>query len=148
MNCDSCDIKALIYRYAQYIDAGDLEGAAALFANGKLVGADAEGRDVEIVGAAAVRALYQSYTRLYEDDGTPHTLHMTSNVVVDMTEGTTMASASSYAVVFQALQNFPLQPIIGVRYYDRFVKLSSEWQFAERRIETYLHGDLSRHLLR
>jgi len=148
MNCDSCDIKALIYRYAQHIDNGDLESAAALFANGKLVVTDAGGRAVEIVGAAAVRALYQSYTRLYEDDGTPHTLHMTSNVLVDMTEGATTASASSYAVVFQALQDFPLQPIIGVRYHDQFVKLGSEWQFAERRIETYLHGDLSQHLLR
>ena len=148
MNCDSCDIKALIYRYAQHIDNGDMESAAALFANGKLVVADPGGRAVEIVGAAAVRALYQSYTRLYEADGTPHTLHMTSNVLVDMTEGATSASASSYAVVFQALQDFPLQPIIGVRYHDQFVKLSSEWQFAERRIETYLHGDLSRHLLR
>lgn len=148
MNCDSCDIKALIYRYAQHIDNGDLESAAALFANGKLVVADAEGGAVEIVGAAAVRALYQSYTRLYEDDGTPHTLHMTTNVLVNMTEGATTASASSYAVVFQALPDLPLQPIIGVRYYDQFVKLSSEWQFAERRIETYLHGDLSRHLFR
>ena len=148
MHCDSCDIKALIYRYAQYIDNGDLEGAAALFANGKLVATDAEGRAVDIVGAAAVRALYQSYTRLYDDDGTPHTLHMTTNVLVDVAEVETSASASSYAMVFQALPNFPLQPIIGVRYRDQFVKSGKQWQFAERRIETYLHGDLSRHLLR
>jgi hypothetical protein len=148
MSCDSCDIQALIYRYAQHIDNGDLEGAAALFANGKLVATDAEGRAVDIVGAAAVRALYQSYTRLYEDDGTPHTLHMTTNVLVDVAQDGGSASASSYAMVFQALPDFPLQPIIGVRYHDRFVKAGLAWQFAERRIETYLHGDLSRHLLR
>ena len=148
MSCDSCDIKALIYRYAHNIDNGDLEGAAALFVNGKLVATDAEGAAVDIVGAAAVRALYQSYTRLYEDDGTPHTLHMTTNVLVDVAEVEASASASSYAMVFQALPDFPLQPIIGVRYRDHFVKSGEQWQFAERRIETYLHGDLSRHLLR
>ena len=53
MSCDSCDIKALIYRYAQYIDNGDLEGAAALFANGKLVATDAEGNVVEVVETVA-----------------------------------------------------------------------------------------------
>ena len=148
MNCDSCDIKALIYRYAHNIDNGDLEAVADMFARGKLVVKDAEGREADIVGAAAVRALYQSYTRLYADNGTPHTLHMTSNVLVDVKEGRQSASASSYAVVFQALADFPLQPIIGVRYHDDFVKADAQWQFARRRIEICLEGNVSSHLLR
>ena len=58
------------------------------------------------------------------------------------------ASASSYAMVFQAVDDFPLQPVIGVRYRDRFDKVGDEWRFAERRIIGQLFGDLSRHLLR
>jgi hypothetical protein len=50
-------------------------------------------------------------------------------------------------MVFQALEEFPLQPIIGVRYHDRFARTGAGWRFAERRIDTRLVGDLSRHLL-
>ena len=147
MSCDRCDIKNLIYQYADYIDRGDLDSAAALFSDGKLIAAGTDGEETEFAGAAAVHALYSAFTRLYPDDGSPHTLHMTTNVIVDVEAGTDRASAKSYAVVFQAVEDFPLQPIIGVRYHDRFEKSDGEWRFSERRIETHLIGDLSRHLL-
>ncbi len=148
MSCDSCEIKALIYRYAHHLDNGDLDQVAAMFSDGKLVTTDDGGAVVEIAGAGAVKALYGAFTRLYPDDGTPHTLHMTSNVVVEVEEGAQRASASSYAVVFQAVEDFPLQPIIGVRYFDAFQKSGRHWRFRERRIQTHLVGNLSKHLLR
>lgn len=147
MECDSCAIKQLIYRYAQLLDAGDLEGVAGLFSHGRIVAAGQSG-DALIEGAAGVLALYRSFTRLYDDDGTPHTLHLTSNVVVTTDADRAAASAQSCAVVFQAVQGFPLQPIIGVRYEDRFENATSGWRFSERRIDTRLTGDLSRHLLK
>lgn len=148
MHCDSCAVKNLIYRYAHLMDDGDLDSVAAMFSDGKIVAVDGRGRETDIVGAQAVLDLYRSFTRLYEDDGSPHTLHMTTNVLVEMEEGGATAGAKSYAVVFQALPDFPLQPIIGVRYHDRFARVAGDWRFAERRIDTRLVGDLSRHLLR
>ena len=148
MECHSCTIKNLIYRYAHHIDSGDLESVAAMFDRGKVVAMNEEGAAAEIPGAAAVLALYRAFTRIYDDDHTPHTLHMTTNVVVDVAPGEESATASSYAMVFQALADFPLQPVIGVRYYDRFSRAGGTWHFAERRIDMRLAGDLSHHLLR
>lgn len=147
MECDVCAIKNLIYRYADRIDRGDLEGVAELFRNGRIVAPDGQGRENIIAGVEAVKGMYSAFTRLYEDDGSPHTLHMTTNVTVDVAADGRGASARSYAVVFQALADFPLQPIIGVRYADQFARTADGWQFSERRIETRLSGDLDRHLL-
>ncbi len=147
VSCDHCAIKNLIYQYAHHIDDGDLDAVAAMFDRGRIVAVDGQGRDTPIVGAQAVLALYRSFTRIYEDNATPHTLHLTSNVLVELGAQGDRASAKSYAMVFQALDTFPLQPIIGVRYYDEFVRAGAGWRFAERRIDTHLVGDLSRHLL-
>lgn len=147
MQCDSCDIKKQIYRYADFLDRGDLASVAALFEGGRLIALMEGGTESEIVGEQAIHNMYRSFTRLYADNGTPHTLHMTSNIMVEVEEGGLIASARSYAVVFQAVDDLPLQPIIGVRYYDKFSKTSGSWAFSERKIESYLIGDLSRHLL-
>lgn len=147
MSCESCDIKNLIYRYADYLDRGELDHVASLFHAGKIIARAGNDEDVEIVGAEAVEAMYRSFTRLYEDNGTPHTKHVTTNVIVDVEEGGMCASARSYAVVFQSLEDFPLQPIIGVRYFDRFERVDGSWRFTERRIDSDQFGDLSRHLL-
>ena len=147
MSCDSCDIKNLIYNYAHHIDSGELEAVADMFAQGSIL-AGASADDVQrIEGAEAIHRMYSAFTRLYEDDGSPHTLHLTSNVVVEVEAGADSARAKCYAVVFQAVDGLALQPIIGVRYYDRFRKVNAAWQFYERRIETRLAGDLSHHLL-
>jgi 3-phenylpropionate/cinnamic acid dioxygenase small subunit len=148
MQCESCAIKNLIYRYADLIDSGDLDAVAALFAHGRILATGGDGQDSEVIGAEAVNAMYRSFTRIYEDNGTPHTRHVTTNVMVDVDEDGQLASARSSAVVFQALNDFPLQPVIAVRYQDRFEKANGEWRFVERRILSDLFGDLSRHLLR
>ena len=147
MQCDICAIKNVIYQYADHLDRGDLRGVAAMFKHGRIIAGDANGDEAQVVGEEAVYAMYQSFTRLYSDNGTPHTRHMTSNVMVDVDPGGETASAQAYAVVFQALEDFPLQPIIGVRYYDKFEKSGQGWRFTERRIDSDLLGDLSKHLL-
>ena len=147
MQCDICEIKNLIYQYADYLDRGDLRGVAAMFKHGTIVAQGQGGKDACITGEEAVYAMYQSFTRLYEDNGTPHTKHMTSNVMVDVDAGGESARAQAYAVVFQSLDDFPLQPIIAVRYHDRFEKGEHGWRFAERKMDPDLFGDLSRHLL-
>ena len=147
MSCDSCEIKNIIYRYADLIDRGDLRAVAAMFSRGKIIAVDGQGQQTEIVGEDAIYGMYSSFTRLYQDNGSPHTKHMTTNVMVDVDEAGDTASSQAYAVVFQAVDDFPLQPIIGVRYYDKFARSEDGWHFTERRIESHLFGDLSRHLL-
>jgi ketosteroid isomerase-like protein len=147
MHCDICEIKNLVYKYADHIDRGELEALAAMFEQAVLVAVDADGIEAEIRGEQAILDMYRHFTRLYEDDGTPHTLHLTSNVIVEVEDNGVAAGGRSYAIVFQARDGFPLQPIIGVRYEDVFLQESGDWRFSRRRIETRLLGDLSHHLL-
>ena len=147
MQCDMCAIKNVIYQYADFLDRGDLQGVASMFSHGKIITSDATGQEHRVAGVDAVYAMYRSFTRLYEDNGTPHTKHMTSNVIVQVDTTGVTASAQAYAVVFQAVDDFPLQPIIGVRYNDTFEKAGQVWRFSERNIQPHLYGDLGRHLL-
>jgi len=147
MQCDDCAIKNLIYRYAELIDRGELREVATLFRRGRVVTTDGSGREQVATGEEAVYRMYAAFTRLYPPAGTPLCMHMTSNVAVEVEADGGNATASCYAVVFQAAQQFPLQPVIGVRYRDRFEKTEGGWHFSERRLEPILYGDLSRHLL-
>lgn len=151
MSCDSCEIKNLLYLYAYHLDSGDLESVAAMFSHARIIGVANDGSEAVREGSEAVLDMYQSFTRLYEDKNggaaTPRTKHMTSNVIVEVDAGGNTASTRAYAVVFQSLEDFPMQPIIGVRYYDKFARVDGKWRFSERKIVSDLFGDLSRHLL-
>ena len=132
-------ISALIMTYAERIDAGDLDGVAALFAHATWrVPASTE----PLWGSAAVRRVYDAVI-LY--DGVPCTRHVVTNVVIEL-RGVDRAEARSYFTVLQALPDFPLQPIIAGRYHDAFERVDGRWRFADRLIISDLIGDLSRHL--
>ncbi|HSQ00038.1 MAG TPA: nuclear transport factor 2 family protein [Candidatus Dormibacteraeota bacterium] len=137
---DRAAITALIMGYAERIDAGDLAGVAAYFA-------EATYRSVqggEYHGAAAVRAVLEERVMLY--DGVPRTKHVTTNLVIALAADA--ATARSYFTVLQAAAGAPLQPIVAGRYHDRFVRVDGAWRFADRLIFMDLIGDLSRHLKR
>jgi 3-phenylpropionate/cinnamic acid dioxygenase small subunit len=136
-------IEALLYTYAECIDAGDFEGVGALFADGRITAAGAPGATS---GRDAVRALYTATVRVYAD-GTPRTRHVTSNVVIEIDEPAAVARACSYFTVLQQVDDFPLQPIVTGRYRDRFARVDGRWHFAERHMTIDLVGDVSRHLL-
>jgi len=141
---DHRQIETLLYQYADRIDAGDLEGVAALFAQGEIV---AQTGSPGVIGHDAVLAFYQRSTRLYPDNGTPHTKHVVSNVVIEISNCELKATARSYFTVYQSLQDFPLQAIIAGRYKDEFECADGAWRFKIRQILPELFGDLSRHLL-
>jgi ketosteroid isomerase-like protein len=132
-------ISALIMTYAERIDAGDLDGVAALFAHATW---RVPARTEPFSGTAAVRRVYDAVI-LY--DGSPCTRHVVTNLVVEL-GGADQAVARSYFTVFQALADFPLQPIIAGRYHDAFERVAGVWRFADRLILSDLIGDLSRHL--
>ena len=63
-----------------------------------------------------------------------HTKHVTTNVVVDVDEDAGTATASAYVTIFQALPDFPLQPIFSGRYQDRLTRTDGGWHWTERRV--------------
>jgi hypothetical protein len=135
-------IENLVYAYAERIDGGDFAGVGELFRHGRIQAAPG----VLIEGAEKVQRLYESTTRRY-DDGTPHTRHLTTNVVIEVDESAATASARSCYMVFQQVDGLPLQPIITGRYHDTFQRVDGEWCFDTREMFVDLVGDVSRHLL-
>ena len=139
MPSDVDAISALVMTYAERIDAGDLDGVAALFEHATW---RSSVRAEALRGAAEVRRAYDGVL-LY--DGVPGTRHVVTNLVVEL-EAPDRAQARSTFTVFQARPDFPLQPIICGRYHDTFERVAGAWRFADRLIVPELIGDLSRHL--
>jgi 3-phenylpropionate/cinnamic acid dioxygenase small subunit len=133
-------IATLIFSYAEMLDRGDFAGVANLFTHATY-GADGH---PSLRGSAEVLAAMQAVVTLY--DGIPRTQHVTTNVIIDVDEDRGTASARSYFTVFQAVESFPLQPVIAGRYHDRFERVGTVWRFSDRLIFMDLIGDLSRHL--
>jgi ketosteroid isomerase-like protein len=133
---DTQAIRSLIAEYGSRIDAGDLDGVAALFTDATW---SSGGRVLR--GATEVRPVYDDVI-LY--DGVPRTRHVMSDVVVAVT-GDDATSRCSFTV-FQARDGFPLQAVLVGRYHDAFVRRAGTWRFAAREIFADLLGDLSHHL--
>jgi 3-phenylpropionate/cinnamic acid dioxygenase small subunit len=136
------EIRNLLGRYCELMDAGDFAGLAALFTDATL--ADEHG-NVFATGADEIKAMWDAQTILHE--GSPRTKHVTANPVIalDATQGT--ARCTSSYVVFQAADGLALQPIITGRYDDRFARGDDDaWHWTQRRYAVDHLGDLSHHL--
>src|SRR5687768_15184242 len=114
------EITQLMMRYCELQDAADFDRVGELFENGSYI---IDGVS-EYVGGPAIAAMKKKYDRTYAD-GTLHTKHVTTNVIVEVDEGGETATARSYFVVYQQLPDLPLQAIIAGRYHDRFVRTGS-----------------------
>lgn len=134
-------IAALVYGYAERLDAGNLAGVAALFAHATL---RTDGFEGEMRGTEAVLDLYRNMVQLY--DGSPCTKHVTTNLIVEVDPTRSTATGRSYYTVLQARPELPLQIIIAGRYHDRFARIDGTWCFTDRLIFVDLVGDLRYHL--
>ena len=135
-------IRNLLGRYCERMDAGDFAGLAELFAAATL--ADENG-NVFATGADEMRTMWERQTILY--DGSPRTRHITANPVIDVDGGS--AQCTSSYVVFQGTDGQPLQPIVTGRYADTFARDDAgQWRFTQRRYAIDHVGDLSHHLRR
>jgi 3-phenylpropionate/cinnamic acid dioxygenase small subunit len=136
------EIRNLLGRYCECMDAGDFDGIGALFADATMVADDG---NVLARGREEVAASYTRGTQMY--DGRPGTRHITANTIIELDEASGTAEARSVYTVFQATPNLPLQPIIAGRYRDRFAGDGpGTWRFVERVFYVDLVGDLSQHL--
>ena len=139
-------IENLLYTYAERIDRGDLDGVAELFRHAVIYGQENGPPETQFHGRDGARAMYEMSTRLYEDDGTPKTKHLTTNPIIEVDDEAGTATCRSYYCVVQATPALPLQPIIAGRYHDTFQVVDGRWWFATRTLFVDLVGDLSQHL--
>ena len=145
MTDNAREIENLMYRYAELIDAGDLDGVAELFANGRICGVENGPPETVFSGTAGVRQMYAMATRLH-DDGTPKTKHLTTNVQIYVDDDAGTARASAYYCVTQATPELPLQIIVTGHYRDTFHRVDGAWWFDSRTMYVDQIGDTSHHL--
>jgi 3-phenylpropionate/cinnamic acid dioxygenase small subunit len=141
-------IRNLLGRYCELMDAGDFDGLAALFADGRL--SDESGA-VFATGSDEVAARWHAQTHVY--DGSPCTRHITANPIITVDEPAGTATVRSSYIVFQGIRghgddDLPLQPIVSGRYVDSFVRVDGTWRWDERSYAVDHVGDLSHHLRR
>ena len=142
MSRDALAITNLLHRYAELMDAGNLEGVAALFARAKVTTAQGV-----VEGSAPMLALWRAHVRLHPC-GTPRTKHVITNPIVEIDEAAGTATCRSYYTVFQATPELALQAICAGRYHDAFACAGGEWHFSARDYSLLDHvGDLGQHLL-
>lgn len=132
-------VRNLLGRYCESMDAGDWDAVGELFGAGALL--DGQGNEIAR-GAEAVADLYAGMVRLH--DGSPRTRHLTTNPVIDVNGGA--AGCRSSFVVLQQLPGKPLVPVAAGRYVDRFAVRESDWRFTSRSFLLDQTGDLSGHL--
>jgi 3-phenylpropionate/cinnamic acid dioxygenase small subunit len=135
-------IESLIATYAELVDDGDFAAVGLLLADAAFSGGAGS-----VSGRGAIEKMLRDNVIVY-DDGTPRTKHVTTNLAIKVDERAGTASSRSYFTALQALPDLPLQPIVSGRYYDRFERRNGQWRFVERRVQTDLVGDVSRHLRR
>ena len=133
-------IENLIASYAELVDDGDFAGVGILLADATFTGGAGS-----VSGREAIEKMLRDSLVVY-DDGTPRTKHVTTNVAIEVDEEAGTAVSRSYFTALQALPDLPLQPIVSGRYQDRFERRDGQWRFVERRVQTKLVGDVSRHL--
>ena len=130
-------IAALIHAYAERLDAGDLDGVAALFARATF--RSAASPEVRR-GTAEVRRMLDPVL-LY--DSVPRTRHVVSNLQIDVA-GAEARSRCDFTVL-QETGGLPLQSILAGRYRDAFIHTDDAWWFADRLVLPDLTGTLRYH---
>lgn len=142
----SVAITNLLHTYAEHMDAGRLEDAAALFRHARV---RAGGR---ALGEPELLALWRSSVKLHED-GTPRTKHVITNPILDVDEDAGRAACRSYYTVLQCTDTVPLQIIAAGRYHDEFERAGGAesggaWRFTARDYSLMdFAGNLGDHLL-
>jgi 3-phenylpropionate/cinnamic acid dioxygenase small subunit len=128
------EIENLMARYCRVYDDGDLEAYADLFEGATISG---------MAGRAEIIDFHRRNVYMY--DGKPQTRHVITNIELDIDENAGRASGRCYLVCYQALPDFPLQPLFVGSYKDEFRRVDGAWRFSSRHFETHLAGDMSRH---
>lgn len=134
-------IANLVYRYAELIDSGDLEGTSRLFEHARVY----MGPELGEIDAAGVLELWRKSFIFYEG-GSPRCKHVITNPIIEVDEEAGTGTCRSYYTVMQQAGDGPLQAVICGRYHDEFERVDGKWRFSRRDYSLHdLPGDLSRH---
>ena len=133
---DSAEFRAielLIYRYADWLDRGEYDRAAALFDDADFY---IPGKDQPLSRAAGNRMgeIFREWMLACTDSGAAKARHVTTNLIIEADAGG-RARSQAYVTVYQIKSSQPPHPIMGARYRDRFERVEGVWRFRERRIE-------------
>ncbi|MCY1414205.1 hypothetical protein D3C76_669410 [compost metagenome] len=136
------EITNLLYRYAELLDGGDLEGVAELFRHAQIKLQAGHER----VGATELLRIFREQVKIYPC-GTPRTKHLVTNPMIEVDEESHRATARSYYTVLQGTDGLQLQPIATGRYHDAFERIDGIWRFSFRDYSMLdMVGNLSCHL--
>ena len=142
MSNNAIELCNLLYRYADYLDSGQLVEAAELFRHARI---KLQNRD-SCIDHQTLLGIWQQRLKLYPC-GTPRSKHIISNPIIDIDQASQTATVRSSYTVLQATDSLPLQIIAAGRYVDEFECVDGIWRFSFR---DYSHlemsGDLSGHL--
>jgi 3-phenylpropionate/cinnamic acid dioxygenase small subunit len=138
---DRDEISALVYRYAELLDRGDLDAVTDMFVDATWRSA---ATDQVLTTREEVRAVYD---RIVLYDGVPRTRHLMDNLIIELDDGADEATGRCYYTVLQQPDGpgTPIAPILSGRYVDRYRRGPAGWRFADREFHMDLAGDLSRH---
>ena len=137
---DIAAITALVHRYADLLDGGDIEGVVALFASATWRSA---ARGEVLRGHDEIKSVYD---RVILYDGIPRTRHLMTNLIIELDEGGDEASGRlSFTVLQKADDASPLAAVVSGRYHDRYRRGPDGWHFTDRLFIVDLVGDQSRH---
>jgi 3-phenylpropionate/cinnamic acid dioxygenase small subunit len=139
------DIRDLMFRYCEMIDAGDVDGLVELFAHAVLGGFEGTR---EWRGRDEIRAMYGGAGRRERTAGTRRTKHITTNVLIEVDDESGTATARSYWVLLASeAPDTPINISLAGSYHDRFERVEGVWRFAARRYLVDMQGADSAQLL-
>jgi 3-phenylpropionate/cinnamic acid dioxygenase small subunit len=137
---DRDEITALVHRYAELLDGGDIDAVVALFAHATWRSA---GTGAVLRTPEEIRAVYE---RIMLYDGAPRTRHLINNLTIELVDGDDDAGGRCYYTVLQGGEpGTPIQTILAGRYEDRYRRGADGWEFADRLFHIDLTGDQSQH---
>jgi 3-phenylpropionate/cinnamic acid dioxygenase small subunit len=121
------DITAIVHRYAELLDAGDVEGVVAMFSRATWRSA-ATGTVLRTPDE--LRAVYSA---LVPDDGPIRTRHLMHNLIVEMDDDSDDAAARcSYTVLEGGDPGAPVRILMVGRYEDRYARADDGWHLTDR----------------
>jgi 3-phenylpropionate/cinnamic acid dioxygenase small subunit len=138
------EIRNLMFRYCELMDAGDIDAVADMFADATIVMADGN----VATGHDEVLALFAGGNRAERTSGGRRSKHVNTNVWVEADDAAGTATARSYWVLIVSTSpEEPVRPIMGGAYHDEFVARDGTWRFAKRTYLVDLVGDDTKALL-